>query len=160
DGARRMARLRAAVGPALDLGGGALIVATLNEPGRLYSTRRACPRCGAGLPVPRPRLFTWSPTFRAVPGLHGPGLDPAAGINPGYPMECTACSGSRLRPEALAVRIDERSIGEIAALTVSDARVWVSKLRGGAEEVRERIVPELEARLALLEELGVGYLAL
>jgi excinuclease ABC subunit A len=160
DGAGRMARLRAAVGPALDLGGGALIVATLNKPDRLYSTRRACPRCGAGLPVPDPRLFTWSQTFGACQVCHGTGVDPAAEINHGYPMPCTACGGSRLRPESLAVRIDERSIGEIAALTVRDARVWVTKLRGGAEEVRERIVPELKARLALLDELGVGYLAL
>jgi excinuclease ABC subunit A len=130
------------------------------RPDRFYSTRRACPRCGAGIPAADPRLFTWSRSFGACPLCQGSGVEPATMGAASHPVPCSACGGSRLRREALAVRIGERNIGEIAALTVRDARVWVKKLRGGAAEVRQRIVPDLGARLALLERLGVGYLTL
>jgi excinuclease ABC subunit A len=156
DGPEYGARLRAAVGPALELGAGALIIVSRRRPDRFYSTRRACPRCGAGIPAADPRLFTWSRSFGACPVCQGSGVEPSTN----HSAPCSACGGSRLRPEALAVRIGERNIGEVAALTVRDARLWGKKLRGGAEEVRQRIVPELDARLALLEKLGVGYLAL
>src|SRR3989449_10315779 len=50
-GPGRPGRLRTAVERALELGGGSLIASARGMPDRLYSTRRACPRCGSGLPV-------------------------------------------------------------------------------------------------------------
>jgi excinuclease ABC subunit A len=81
---------------------------------------------------------------------------------------CPDCRGSRLGPEARAVKIGGRHIGEIAEETIEDARTWVDELRRqssadnapGLEVVLERIVPELEQRLSLLDVLGVGYLTL
>jgi excinuclease ABC subunit A len=75
----------------------------------VYSTRRACPQCGAGLPVPDPRLFTFSQKFGACPDCEGLGVDPATRETED-PETCASCSGTRLRPEALAVRIGGRSI--------------------------------------------------
>ena len=38
---------------------------------RFYSTRRACPSCGSGLPAPDPRLFSWSQKYGACPECDG-----------------------------------------------------------------------------------------
>jgi excinuclease ABC subunit A len=155
--ARTRARddLRPHVARALELGAGALYA---ND--RFYSTRRACPSCGTGLPVPDPRLFTWSQRFGACPGCDGHGIS-NHDEEGAEPMTCEACRGARLRPEALAVRIGEASIGDIASLTVARARRWLAELGGGfAPEVMERVLPELERRLQLLDELGLGYLSL
>ncbi len=127
---------------------------------RFYSTRRACPSCGAGLPVPDPRLFAWSQKFGACPVCHGAGTRVRGEGDDELREPCPACAGTRLRPEALAVQIDGHNIGEVAALTVREADAWLAGVGGVLTEVRERVLPELENRLALLEQLGLGYLAL
>src|SRR6185295_6126764 len=114
-------RLRAAVDKALALSGASVLVAARGQEDRFYSTARACPGCGAGLPVPDPRLFTFSQKFGACPACDGRGCvveagdedegEEAAAGRDGPP--CPACRGTRLRPEALAVRVAGRSIGEI-----------------------------------------------
>jgi excinuclease ABC subunit A len=59
------------------------------------------------------------------------------------------------------VKIGGRSIGEVAALTVREARHWLRDLSPRtATEVTERVLPELSSRLALFDELGLGYLTL
>lgn len=156
-GQRRL--LRWAVERALELGVGTLIAIGRGK-ARFYSTRRTCPRCGSGLPVPDPRLFTWSQRFGACPECSGTGITTGESADDIHLSPCSACGGARLRPEALALRVDGRNIGEIAALTVADARAWLRGLSGACEEVMERIEPQLEGRLALLDELGLGYLPL
>jgi excinuclease ABC subunit A len=50
--------IRSAIERALEAGGGVMIVARVEGEGEeFYSTRQSCPQCGAGLPVPDPRLF-------------------------------------------------------------------------------------------------------
>ncbi|HEY3121449.1 MAG TPA: excinuclease ABC subunit A, partial [Vicinamibacteria bacterium] len=155
--ADRTDAVRAAVRRALALGGGS-VVAVGGDVERLYSTRRACPGCGSGLPVPDPRLFSWGQKFGACPRCGGYG---AEGDEDERRRICRACGGSRLRPEALAVRLAGRHIGEIAALTVVGTLEWVSGLAGALPpEVLERVLPELTGRLRLLDELGLGYLTL
>ncbi|MDE3078124.1 MAG: excinuclease ABC subunit A, partial [Chloroflexota bacterium] len=58
--AQHMEQFRSAVALALDLSGNAVLVAVQRKADRFYSTRRSCPKCGAGLPPPDPRMFTWS----------------------------------------------------------------------------------------------------
>ena len=146
---------------ALDIGGGTVIATGRGAASeRTYSTRRSCPSCGSGLPVPDPRLFTFSQKFGACPDCEGRGVDPATWE--GEHETCESCSGTRLRPEALAVRIGDRSIGELAAMPVRSLRAWIDELAGCTlpPEVLERVVPELQVRLSLLDELGLGYLTL
>jgi excinuclease ABC subunit A len=157
---RRLERLRVAVGRALEMGGGVVVVDSPESGERLYSTRRACPRCGSGMPVPDPRLFTWSQRFGACPACQGLGVEDEGGGN-GEARPCRACGGTRLRREALAVRVAGRRIADIAALPVREARVWLDALDGSLPpEVIERVVPELQGRLEMLDELGLGYLSL
>jgi excinuclease ABC subunit A len=154
-----LGRLRAAVGRALALSGGTVLVAGRRGE-RHYSTKRACPGCGTGLPVPDPRLFTFSQSFGACAACGGLGTEGEEDTGRDLPP-CRACRGSRLRPEALAVKVAGRDIGEVAAMRVAEVRGWLSGLalpRDGA--IAETILPALTHRLEVLDDLGLGYLTL
>ena len=79
----------------------------------------------------------------------------------GY-QECPACTGGRLRPEALRVRLGERSIRHISSLTVGAARRFLAglQLTGAEQAVAGRVLHELDRRLQFLEEVGLDYLGL
>jgi excinuclease ABC subunit A len=159
----RRRSLEQAIARALELGAGTMLAAT---PGgeRFYSTRRSCPSCGAGLPAPDPRLFSWSQKYGACPecdGFGAPRVEEDGEVRRAEGVACEACGGTRLRAEARAVRIGGRHIGDVSALTVVELRAWLATLEGRLpEEVRERVWPELTHRLDLLDRLGLGYLAL
>ncbi len=159
--------MRPDVEKALSLGGGTVIVSDPSRGvDRFYSTHLACPRCGSGLPAADPRLFTWSQKFGACPVCNGTGLAPGydeddeTGSDGGEPPPCPACGGTRLRPEALSIRVQGRNIGEIARLPIREVREWVENLGPMQAEVGARILPELVNRLSLLDRLGVGYLSM
>ncbi|MGW2729021.1 ATP-binding cassette domain-containing protein [Streptomyces sp. NPDC001494] len=69
---------------------------------------------------------------------------------------CPACGGSRLRPEALAVTFAGRTIAELAALPLADL---AGLPHDGAESARV-LTEDLDARIAPVVELGLGYLSL
>src|SRR4029079_16790370 len=45
-------------------------------------------------------------------------------------VPCAACGGARLKPESLAVKVDDRNISQITHLSVGEAQEWAAKLRG------------------------------
>ena len=77
---------------------------------------------------------------------------------------CEACGGQRLKPEALAVKIDAQSIAYASALSISDARDWFtaleSKLSDKQMEIARRILKEINDRLRFLNDVGLSYLNL
>ncbi len=77
---------------------------------------------------------------------------------------CAACKGSRLKPEALAVKIDHSHIGEISELSVCDAQAWFAalpeKLDAKRNEIAGRILREIGDRLKFLVDVGLDYLTL
>jgi excinuclease ABC subunit A len=77
---------------------------------------------------------------------------------------CEACGGHRLKPEALAVKIAGRHIGEAAALSIRDALAWVEALPGDLtgkqNEIAGRILKEIRERLVFLVDVGLDYLTL
>ena len=76
--------------------------------------------------------------------------------------ECPACKGSRLRPEALSVKIGGVTIGQVAALSADDAFSWFEALTLSPfeKEVASTILRELGDRLRFLRDVGLGYLTL
>src|SRR6202012_890874 len=74
------------------------------------------------------------------------------------------CHGHRLKPEALAVKIDAKHISEIAELSVRNARAWVEalpeKLTKKQNEIAVRILKEIRERLTFLVDVGLDYLTL
>ena len=75
---------------------------------------------------------------------------------------CPACGGSRLRPEALQVRLGGLSIRDVAALPVGAARRFLSGLVLAPQEeaIAARILHEVDRRLSFLEDVGLDYLGL
>ena len=111
----------------------ARVLAAAGGAERFYSTRRSCPSCGTGLPAPDPRLFSWSQKYGACPecdGFGAPRVEEDGETRRAEGVACRACAGTRLRPEARAVEIAGRHIGDVAALTVVEARAWLGDARG------------------------------
>ena len=77
---------------------------------------------------------------------------------------CETCGGARLKPEALAVKIDQRHISEIAALSIGQARQWFAGLNDiltdKQNEIATGILKEINARLGFLVDVGLEYLTL
>jgi len=77
---------------------------------------------------------------------------------------CEACHGFRLKPEALAVKIDGQHIGEVSLLSVKAAVEWAkglpAKLDAKRNEIAERILKEIVERLTFLSDVGLDYLTL
>src|SRR6266705_2372736 len=75
---------------------------------------------------------------------------------------CPACGGARLKPEALAVRVGGKSIAQTAALTARELADWIAALALPAFQsaVAVHILAELAARVAFVNDVGLGYLTL
>jgi excinuclease ABC subunit A len=75
---------------------------------------------------------------------------------------CDACGGRRLKPEALAVRVRGHGIADLSDLTVARLLGVVRGLdiEGSRAVVARELLKEITCRLALLEDLGIGYLTL
>ena len=75
---------------------------------------------------------------------------------------CPDCGGTRLRPEARAVRVAGRSITELCKLTVKEARAFFFTLllSPAQAKVAEKILEEIRTRLQFLDEVGLDYLTL
>jgi len=75
---------------------------------------------------------------------------------------CPACQGARLKAEALAVRVHDRTIADIASLTALDVQHWVENLQlpPFQRTVARHLLAELAARVSFLVDVGLGYLTL
>jgi len=77
---------------------------------------------------------------------------------------CDVCKGYRLKPEALAVKIAGKHIGEVCAQSIRLADTWFrdldKDLSKKQQEIAERILKEIRARLKFLNNVGLDYLTL
>ncbi len=77
---------------------------------------------------------------------------------------CADCAGKRLKPEALAVRIASKDIGDITCLSIRTALSWFSELpthlNQKQNEIAARILKEINERLTFLLDVGLEYLTL
>jgi excinuclease ABC subunit A len=76
--------------------------------------------------------------------------------------ECPACQGQRLRPESLAVKVNNVSIAEFTALPVARALEAARQIQLSGREaiIANRIVQEIAERLQFLNAVGLGYISL
>ena len=77
---------------------------------------------------------------------------------------CEACGGYRLKPQALAVKIAGKHIGEVGDLSIKAANVWFAELpkllTKKQNEIAARILKEIRERLQFLNDVGLEYLTL
>jgi excinuclease ABC subunit A len=80
---------------------------------------------------------------------------------------CPACGGARLKPESLAVTVDDLSISAVTKMSIDEALAWVDRLQAPDSPLTERertiayqILKEIRSRLTFLSDVGVDYLTL
>jgi excinuclease ABC subunit A len=78
--------------------------------------------------------------------------------------ECANCNGYRLKPEALAVKIADLQISQVAEMSILRARDWFADLHKHMDakqnEIADRILREINERLGFLVNVGLEYLTL
>jgi excinuclease ABC subunit A len=82
----------------------------------------------------------------------------------GYMREvpCPSCRGARLKPVSLAVTVDDKSIAELCALPIGElAKLLLTlELSERDQQIAQRIVKEVNARMGFLLDVGLDYLTL
>jgi len=77
---------------------------------------------------------------------------------------CESCHGHRLKPEALAVKVGGRHVGEVCELSIAETRQWFldlsAKLTPKQTDIAARILKEINERLGFLVNVGLNYLTL
>jgi excinuclease ABC subunit A len=77
---------------------------------------------------------------------------------------CPVCSGKRLKPEALAVRVAGSDIADASSLPIREARRWFHALEAALgrkdKEIAARVLKEINDRLRFLVDVGLEYLTL
>ena len=77
-------------------------------------------------------------------------------------LNCPTCEGYRLGGEAMAVKIDEKHIGQVTELSVTKILKWIDGLNLTEKErqIATMILREINNRLTFLENVGLDYLTL
>ena len=143
--------------------------------GTVFSTRRACPRCGRSFEELDPRLFSYNSKHGWCPSCYGTGVH-LSGFDAeqtgeeiwwndwwgGPEKTCPECSGDRLKPEALAVKFRGKNIADYARLPVAAVSDELDGLQMTAREtdIARDLFTEIRSRLAFLQSVGLSYLAL
>lgn len=75
---------------------------------------------------------------------------------------CPICNGSRIRPDALNIRVDGKTIDDICRFTIRDGNRWIQELvlPDYEQEIAKTILFELRKRLKYLNDVGLHYLTL
>lgn len=77
-------------------------------------------------------------------------------------LQCQSCHGYRLNPQALSVKVAGKHIGEVTALSITDALAFFRELTLSEQHqlIARPILKELIDRLTFLENVGLDYLTL
>ncbi|MFC1727383.1 excinuclease ABC subunit UvrA [Patescibacteria group bacterium] len=159
----------------------------------VFSQRFACPKCNLSLSEIEPRLFSFNSPQGACPKCNGIGATLKVDRSRVSPWRadmleaqyyktnsdivrqeiekmmtretCPKCEGNRLKKEALSVTIDQKSIAEVAAMSLQNLLEWSQKIKKSPEtnlekEISLPIFNEVIFRLNFLVAVGVEYLTL
>jgi excinuclease ABC subunit A len=130
-----------------------------------FSTKLACSRCGINYPEISPRFFSFNSPYGACPKCRGLGFKNISEEDEediSTLKICPACNGSRLRKEALSVRINNLNIAELSSKPIKDVISFVENLKLSKTEqvITSKILKETKERLYFLNKVGLGYLTL
>jgi excinuclease ABC subunit A len=143
----------------------------------VFSTKRACATCGTSYPELDPRLFSFNSPHGWCKACFGTGVKLAefdatqtgeesqwldSDAPAGEDVPCPVCHGTRLNPVARHVRFRGRGIADVVALPVADVDRFFAalELHGRERDIARDLLSELRSRLAFLQDVGLGYLAL
>jgi excinuclease ABC subunit A len=75
---------------------------------------------------------------------------------------CPVCLGTRLKPDALAVKIGGKNIAEVSALPLDQLGTWLHNVEWSPfqRQIAQMVFTQLDARISFLLDTGLGYLTL
>ncbi len=136
---------------------------------RSFQDRLTCSRCGLTVSPPEVRTFNFLSPVGACNACRGTGTEPGTEERR-QSVPCSACAGSRLKPEGTLTTFGGYSFPNWMEMTVQEALVAIEgKLEQAAvgalpagvmRESARKILPEIRDRLLGLIDLGLGYLQL
>ncbi|MDH3446408.1 MAG: ABC-ATPase UvrA, partial [Deltaproteobacteria bacterium] len=131
----------------------------------LFTLKLACVHCGTALPEISPASFSFNSPQGACPACGGAGVAVAerkSRNDVATDRPCESCAGTRLKRDSLSVKIGERNIAQLAALSALEAREFFASLELGEREsvVGRRVLGEISSRLTFLIQMGLDYLSL
>ncbi|MBT4153832.1 MAG: excinuclease ABC subunit UvrA [Candidatus Magasanikbacteria bacterium] len=152
-------RLGEAVETAVDLSNGLCSVIWKDKTESIYSTEYACPNDGYAFPEIEPRLFSFNSPYGYCKSCTGLGT-----VELFSEELCHTCEGKRLNDHSLAVRVSEKSIYDVASLTIGDAKVFFQGLEKGLPpreiEIAGPALREIVNRLTFLVNVGLHYITM
>ena len=138
---------------------------------RTISSKFMCAYDGFSFPEVEPRLFSFNSPYGACPACNGLGTKHFFSDE-----QCPVCKGTRLRPEALNVFLQGRSLGEarkgpsfaninivdVTKLSIQKAYEFFEglELSKKEQEISKTVVKEISSRLKFMLDVGLDYLAL
>ena len=168
-------RLIASIDEAARCGGNCLLVIR-HDSERIFNLAFSVEKTGESFPEISAQTFAFNTSHGMCLECHGLGIlfdddvsleainspflcnwIPTKGVRP-----CPSCHGTRLNPLARHVTINASSITEICHMPMSEALSWMasSNLRENLEKPLQRVFDEIQHRLRLIDEVGIGYLSL
>jgi len=151
-------RLFEAVENSLDYSKG-LVIAKYKDQEFLLSSNWTCPNDNFSFPEVEPRLFSFNSPHGACPDCSGLGK-----TNFFTHEKCPTCSGQRLRPEALAVRVANKNIADLSKLSINRSLTFLNnyyeKMTKRERAIAENVVIQIISRLEFLLKVGLHYLSL
>lgn len=175
-------RLADSLETALREGAGLVIVDVIGQEEMIFSEKFACVECGSSFQEITPRLFSFNSPFGACPTCNGLGvvmdIDPylekkyqfrpseylVREVEKEYNQAhtCPNCQGERLRPEALAVKIENKSISQVAGMSIGSLQEFFARLDLTERDrmIAQEVLKEIQARLNFLVDVGLDYLTL
>ncbi|MBI5755877.1 MAG: excinuclease ABC subunit UvrA [Nitrospirae bacterium] len=154
-------RLADSIEIALRLADGIVVINRIDDKDILFSERLACIACGISYPELTPRVFSFNSPHGACPDCDGLGVKI---MHEDYEdgEVCPSCNGNRLKKESLSIRIEGKSIADVARLSINSAVRFFNALRFSRREafIADRILKEIRERLHFLSNVGLDYLTL
>jgi excinuclease ABC subunit A len=184
---KRILKARNLTQRALEIGRGTAHLLDAKYRLTVMSTEMSCPGCGRAFEELDPRLFSFNSPHGACEECGGFGeiwdrdLQTGASddgdsvlenelaaeresewIDEEEARQCSNCRGSRLNAVARHVRVQGYTIDNFTALSASETRKLMGRLRfrGTQKTIAGELLPEIQQRLRFMENVGLGYLAL
>ena len=140
---------------ALEEGEGIFVAYMSDKNEEAFSLHGTCPTCGIATHNLDPRLFSFNSPAGLCPVCNGLGT-----TEDGH--TCIKCNGSRIRPEALAVKIGGHTIWDMVRIPAGELKKTINSLNFNKDErlITDPVISEIIVRLSLLDRLGLSYLSL
>jgi excinuclease ABC subunit A len=141
------------VSQALAIGGGTVVVYDGSND-RVFSSQRTCQRCQRGFFKPDPEDLSFNSRRGRCPRCDGYGVVKN--------KVCSECQGSRLQEIGRNIRLFDRSIDQLCALSAPKLLNVLEPLTDdpSIKEIAQPIVHELRGKLETLTSLGLDHIAL